>query len=90
MKSVNEPQPTPFTVYTNTEQLLEPGGEPGDREMATRALKALHYLQEAIDSCALAGLIVEPAFKRYPNRFKDRGSDMESYVGMVEIYRKLA
>ncbi len=82
-------KPSTFTVYTNTDELLEPGGESGDRELASAALKTLHDLQKAMDTCALAGLIVEPTFKRYPNRFKDRGSDMESYVAAVEIYRKL-
>jgi hypothetical protein len=42
-----------------------------------------------MDAAALAGLIIEPNFKQFPNRFKELGSDMESYVAQVEIYRKL-
>jgi len=85
---------SPFTVYTNTEQTvgqrLTDGGEPKDREYATRVLKALHALQAAIDAASVAGLIVEPSFKSYPNRFQELGCDADSYVAKVEIYRKLA
>jgi hypothetical protein len=84
----------PFAVYTNTEktvgQRLEDGGEPKDRDHAGRVLKALHALQSAIDAAAVAGLIVEPSFKSFPNRFQELGCDADSYVAKVEIYRKLA
>ncbi len=86
--------PSPFTVYTNAEQTLgqslEDGGEPRDRDHATKVLNALHALQSAIDAAAVAGLIVEPSFKSYPNRFQELGCDADSYVAKVEIYRKLA
>ena len=85
---------SPFAVYTNTEQTvgqsLEDGGEPRDRDHAARVLKALHTLQAAIDAAAVAGLIVEPSFKSFPNRFQELGCDADSYVAKVEIYRKLA
>lgn len=89
-----------FTVYTNTEpeqvepeaqeQVVEAVGEPKDRELAVGLLRALHSLQEALDAAALAGLIIEPSFKKFPNRFKDRGSDADSYVARVDVYRRLA
>ncbi len=85
---------SPFAVYTNTEQTvgqnLKDGGEPRDRDHASRVLKALHALQTAIDAAAVAGLIVEPSFKCYPNRFQELGCDADSFVAKVEIFRKLA
>ena len=83
-------QATAFTLYTDTDAVRESSGDPNDRDLATVVMQALHGLQDALDRAALAGLIVEPCFKRFPNRFKDRGSDAESYVAKVEIYRKLA
>ncbi len=83
-------QATAFTVYTNSDAVRESNGDPNDRDLASGVMQALHGLQETLDRAALAGLIIEPAFNRYPNRFKDRGSDAESYVAKVEIYRKLA
>lgn len=93
--AAQRPAPSsPFTVYTNTEQTegqrLKDGGEPQDRKHATRVLKALHALQTAIDGAAVAGLIVEPSFKSFPNRFQEVGCDADSYVAKVDIYRKLA
>ncbi len=84
------PQASTLTVYTNPELALERGGEPKDRQIAGAVLKALHQLQEAFDTAILAGLIVEPSFKRLPNRFTDRGSDAESFVATVDVFRKLA
>ena len=85
---------SPFAVHTNTEQTvgqrLKDGGEPKDRDHAARVLNATHELQAAIDAAAVAGLIVEPSFKSYPNRFQELGCDADSYVTKVEIYRKLA
>lgn len=84
-----------FKVYTNSQEAvatpaLKGGGDPKDRELATRVLKSLNELQEAMDAAALAGLIVEPAFKKFGNRFKELGTDADSWVAHVEIYRKLA
>jgi hypothetical protein len=88
---MNPPLASTFKVYTNADAETAPiGGDPKDREMSSRVLGALHALQDAMDAAALAGLIIEPAFKQYANRFKELGSDMESYVAQVEIYRKLA
>ena len=84
-------QATAFKVYTNDDQgVTARGNHPGDRDLASGVTHALHSLQDALDAATLGGLIVEANFKRYPNRFKDRGSDIESYVAMVQIYRKLA
>lgn len=83
-------QASKLTVYTNPEPALESAGEPKDREVTRAVLDALHQLQEAFDTATLAGLIVEPSFKRVPNRFSDRGSDAETYLASVEVYRKLA
>lgn len=77
-------------VITNEVPLLKPGGDPKDRELATRVLKAQHQLQEAMDAAVLAGLIIEPCFTSYPNRFKELGNDKDSYVAKIEIYRRLA
>ncbi len=81
-----------FKVYTNSQEeiAVKIGGDPKDRDMASRVVNALNKLQDAMDAAALAGLIIEPAFKQFSNRFKELGTDMESYVGQVEIYRKLA
>ena len=81
-----------FKVYTNSreENSVKIGGDPKDRDMASRVVNALNKLQDAMDAAALAGLIIEPCFKQFSNRFKELGTDMESYVGQVEIYRKLA
>lgn len=81
-----------FKVYTNFQEeiAVKIGGDPKDRDMASHVINALNKLQDAMDAAALAGLIIEPAFKQFSNRFKELGTDMESYVGQVEIYRKLA
>jgi len=84
------PQAANLTVYTNTTPIPDGAVAPNDRVLATSILKAMHQLQETFDAAALAGLIVEPSFKMLPNRFRDRGSDTESYVASVEVYRKLA
>ncbi len=62
---------------------------PRDIALSTRVLKAIRDLQAALDGAACAGLIIEPSLKRYPDRFRELGSDVESYVVTVEIYRKL-
>lgn len=79
-----------LTVYTNTAHTPDAVEQPKDRVLAASILKALHELQESFDAAALAGLIIEPSFKLLPNRFHDRGSDAETYVARVEVYRKLA
>jgi len=86
----NGSQPSLAVVSGNGLQV--PGlaaGDPKDRELATAILRAIHHLQESFDAAALAGLIVEPSFKQVPDRFRDRGSDVESHVVRAEVYRKL-
>ena len=89
---MNASQASKFKVYTNSQEEISVkiGGDPKDRDMASRVVNALNKLQDAMDAAALAGLIIEPAFKQFSNRFKELGIDIESYVGQVEIYRKLA
>ena len=89
---MNASKASKFKVYTNSreENSVKIGGDPKDRDMASRVVNALNNLQDAMDAAALAGLIIEPCFKQFSNRFKELGTDMESYVGQVEIYRKLA
>jgi hypothetical protein len=88
---MNPPLATTFKVYTNTDAKTPAitGGDQQDRYVAARVVSALNSFQDAMDAAALAGLIIEPTFKQFPNRFKELGSDMESYVAQVEIYRKL-
>ena len=89
---MNASQASRFKVCTNSQEEISVkiGGDPKDRDHASRVIVALTNLQDAMDAAALAGLIIEPAFKQFSNRFKELGIDIESYVGQVEIYRKLA
>jgi hypothetical protein len=75
---------------TGADQDAMPGGDPKDRELATKLVSAINELQDAMDRAALAGLVVEPTFVRFANRFNELGSDADSFVAKVEIYRKLA
>ncbi len=71
------------------EEDLLSGGDPRDRELASNLMGAINELQEAMDAAALAGLVVEPTFARFANRFNEVGSDVDSFVARVQIYRKL-
>ncbi len=71
------------------EKDLLSGGDPRDRELAADLVSAINELQEAMDAAALAGLVVEPSFGRFANRFNEVGSDVDSFVARVQIYRKL-
>lgn len=71
------------------EEDLLSGGDPRDRKLATDLVSAINELQEAMDAAALAGLVVEPTFARFANRFNEVGSDIDSFVARVQIYRKL-
>lgn len=71
------------------EKDLASGGDPRDRELAAALVSAINELQEAMDAAALAGLVVEPSFARFANRFNEVGSDVDSFVARVQIYRKL-
>ena len=72
------------------EENLLPGGDPRDRTLAANLVGAVNELQEAMDAAALAGLVVEPTFARFANRFNEVGSDVDSFVARVQIYRKLS
>ncbi len=64
-------------------------GNPGDREIANRTVRAIAELQDVLDAAALAGLIVEPSFARIENRLTQCGAHIDSLVCKVSLYRKL-
>ena len=67
------------------------GGEIGssDHDLAERVSRAVGELQEAMDSCLLAGLIVEPNFVDVDNRLTRFGTRIDSSVCNVRVFRKL-
>ena len=64
--------------------------EQSDREIADELLAKLHEFQEAMDRAILAGLIVEPSFRRVENRFIKVGVSSDSYIVKCQVYRKLS
>ncbi len=64
--------------------------EQSDREIADELLKKMHTFQEALDRAILAGLIVEPSFRRVENRFLKVGVSSDSYIVKCQVYRKLS
>ncbi|MEM7123985.1 MAG: hypothetical protein AAF563_22100 [Pseudomonadota bacterium] len=64
--------------------------EQTDREIADELLVKLHEFQEAMDRAILAGLIVEPSFRRVENRFIKVGVSSDSYIVKCQVYRKLS
>ncbi len=64
-------------------------GNPGDREIADRTVRAIAELQDALDAAVQAGLIVEPNFMRIENRLTRCGARTDSLVCKVSLYRKL-
>lgn len=64
--------------------------EQTDREIADELLAKLHEFQEAMDRAILAGLIVEPSFRRVENRFIKVGVSSDSYIVKCQVYRKLS
>ena len=60
-----------------------------DIEIAERLSRAVAELQEAMDSCLFAGLIVEPKFVDVDNRLTRFGTRIDSHVCMVRVFRKL-
>jgi len=64
--------------------------EQTDRELADELLKTMHTFQEALDRAILAGLIVEPSFRRVENRFIKVGVSSDSYIVKCQVYRKLS
>jgi hypothetical protein len=64
--------------------------EQTDREVADELLQAMHKFQEALDRATLAGLIVEPSFRRVENRFIKIGVSADSFIVKCQVYRKLS
>ena len=60
-----------------------------DLGLAERISRAVVELQEAMDSCLLAGLIVEPNFVDVDNRLTRFGTRIDSSVCNVRVFRKL-
>ena len=60
-----------------------------DPEIAERTRRAVAELQGAIDEAVLAGLVVEPCFRRIEQRFAGKGMRIDSFVCKVDIYRGL-
>ena len=60
-----------------------------DRDLAERVSRAAVELQEAMDSCLLAGLIVESNFVDVGNRLTRFGTRIDSSVCNVRVFRKL-
>ena len=60
-----------------------------DLDLAERVSRAVVELQEAMDSCLLAGLIVEPNFVDVDNRLTRFGTRIDSSVCNVRVFRKL-
>ena len=60
-----------------------------DRDLAERVSRAALELQEAMDSCLLAGLIVESNFVEVGNRLTRFGTRIDSSVCNVRVFRKL-
>ena len=60
-----------------------------DLDLAERISRAVVELQEAMDSCLLAGLIVEPNFVDVDSRLTRFGTRIDSSVCNVRVFRKL-
>ena len=60
-----------------------------DRDLAERVSRAAVELQEAMDTCLLAGLIVESNFVEVGNRLTRFGTRIDSCVCNVRVFRKL-
>ncbi len=92
----NEERPNNGSKFTERKTLPAVNVEesrteaPTDRELAQRVTRAIGELQGVLDAAILAGLMVEPSFKRVDGRFNEFGVSVESHVCHVQIYRKLA
>ena len=60
-----------------------------DAEIADQVVNAVNRVQEVMDQAILAGLVVEPGFKRIENRLTQSGMRLDSYVCSVRVFRKL-
>ncbi len=61
-----------------------------DQAIAERTRRAVAELQDAMDQAVLAGLVVEPCFRRIEQRFAGKGMRIDSFVCKVDVYRGLA
>ncbi len=78
--AIDEPVPSKF---------LRGEMSSSDRDLAERLSRAVVELQEVMDSCLLAGLIVEPNFAKVANRLTRFGTRIDSSVCNVRVFRKL-
>ena len=83
------PKPIPLKVEVDAEGLIYGGAESRDAQLAVRVIKAANELQEAMDAAARAGLILEPNLKRFASNSAEYGSEAETFLCKIEIYRKL-
>ncbi len=63
--------------------------QPSDREIAEQIVGAVNQVQEVMDRAILAGLLVEPDFKRIENRLTQSGMRLDSFVCSIRVFRKL-
>ena len=60
-----------------------------DHEIADQIVDAVNKVQEMMDQAILAGLVVEPSFKRIENRLTQSGMRLDSFVCNIRVFRKL-
>ncbi len=63
--------------------------QPSDSEIAEQIVDTVNKVQEAMDRAILAGLVVEPDFKRIENRLTQSGMRFDSFVCAIRVFRKL-
>lgn len=79
----------PIPVRVASAAQTDTGPDPKDAELASKVLKAAHQLQRAMDQAALAGIIIEPHFQPCADRFAEFGSNVETFLCQIQMYRKL-
>ncbi len=60
-----------------------------DHEIADQIVNAVNKVQEVMDQAILAGLVIEPSFKRIENRLTQSGMRLDSFVCNIRVFRKL-
>ncbi len=60
-----------------------------DHQIAEQVIAAVNEVQEVMDRAILAGLVVEPGFKRIENRLTQSGMRLDSFVCAIRVFRKL-
>ena len=63
--------------------------QPSDPEIAEQIVDAVNQVQEAMDRAILAGLVVEPDFRRIENRLTQSSMRLDSFVCAIRVFRKL-